>query len=193
MSGDSIIYPYCFKEYEILDNGPLRFTTKLIYNPLTIGMDTTVIETRLISLDAGNQLNKTRITYENLTQAAPIVTGLVMHTPSDEYQADATAGYIAYADVKAPENGQIYVAAIIPQIQKLQEAKASYFTEEEKGRRGGASGQVIATSSYTPGEVYTYDGGAGWNKYGFETPADWYNYIKEETQKINNPLLINVR
>lgn len=52
MSGDSIIYPYCYATQEILDNGPLRFTVKLVYNPLTVKDNSDVIETRLISLDA---------------------------------------------------------------------------------------------------------------------------------------------
>ena len=30
----TIVYPYCYKDCEILDNGPLRFTAKLVYNPL---------------------------------------------------------------------------------------------------------------------------------------------------------------
>ena len=55
MQGDAILYPYCWKEYEILENGPLRFTVKLTYNPLVVGKDT-VIETRTISLAQGSQL-----------------------------------------------------------------------------------------------------------------------------------------
>ena len=35
MAGDTIIYPYCYRTQEILDNGPLRFTVKLEFNPLT--------------------------------------------------------------------------------------------------------------------------------------------------------------
>ena len=35
LANDSIVYPYCYKDYQILDNGPLRFTVKLVYNPLT--------------------------------------------------------------------------------------------------------------------------------------------------------------
>lgn len=36
MAGDTIIYPYCYATQEILDNGPLRFTVKLVYNPLVV-------------------------------------------------------------------------------------------------------------------------------------------------------------
>ena len=46
----TIVYPYCYKDCEILDNGPLRFTAKLVYNPLVVKGDSSVIETRIISL-----------------------------------------------------------------------------------------------------------------------------------------------
>lgn len=65
MVNDTIVYPYCYKTFEVLDNGPLRFTVKLTYNPLIVNGDS-VSRTRLISLDAGSQLNKTVVTYDNL-------------------------------------------------------------------------------------------------------------------------------
>ena len=46
-----IIYPYCYKEARILDNGPLRFTVALTYHPFVFGKDSAIVEHRLISLD----------------------------------------------------------------------------------------------------------------------------------------------
>ena len=40
MVNDSIIYPWCYKNQEILDNGPLRFTVKLEFTPLTVNTAT---------------------------------------------------------------------------------------------------------------------------------------------------------
>ena len=67
VDNDSIVYPYCFKEWEVLDNGPLRFTTRLVYNPLTVASDTNVVETRVISLDRGSHLNRTTVSYSGLS------------------------------------------------------------------------------------------------------------------------------
>ncbi|MDH6534017.1 DUF4861 domain-containing protein [Parabacteroides sp. 52] len=192
MTDDSIVYPYCYKTYEILDNGPLRFTVKLVYNPLTVKENDNVIETRLLSLDAGTQLNKVVLNYENLTETTPIATGIVIHEPSDVYQADATKGYIAYADPIHPENGQIYAGAVVPQIQTLKEAKAVYFSEEEKKDRK-ANGHVLAISDYTPGNAYTYYFGGGWSKWGFATPEDWFVYMQTAAEKINNPLTVTIQ
>ena len=81
MAGDTIIYPYCYRTQEILDNGPLRFTVKLEFNPLVVRGDSNVVETRVISLDAGSYLNKTIVSYTNLKEAMPVTTGLVLREP----------------------------------------------------------------------------------------------------------------
>ena len=190
LANDSIVYPYCYKDYQILDNGPLRFTVKLVYNPLTVKENNNVIETRVISLDAGSQMNKYTITYDNLTEATPVVTGIVLHEPSEDYQADAAKGYIAYADPADPANGQIDVAAVFPE--KVNEAKAVTFSDKEKAERG-ADGHVLAYSTYNPGSSYTYYSGAGWSKWGFENSAKWFDYVQKFAQDLKQPLTVTVK
>ena len=188
-NGD-IVYPYCYKTYEILDNGPLRFTVKLKYNPLAVDESPKILETRLISLDAGSQLNKISITYNNLLKSKTIVTGIVLHEPSEDYVAEAASGYIAYADPAHPENGQTYIGAVFPA--DLNDAKAVKFSEEEKKDRK-ANGHVLAYSLCEPGSTYTYYAGGGWNKWGFNTSAEWFNYIKNYAAKVRQPLTITIQ
>lgn len=190
MHDDTIIYPYCYKTQDILDNGPLRFTVKLTYHPLTVGDNSKVIETRIISLDAGSQLNKGVITYNNLTKNTPVATGIVLHEPSDVYKADAAKGYIAYADPVDPENGQVYVGAVFPN--KVKEAKPVYFSDEEKKDRK-ANGHVLAISDYAPGSEYTYYFGGGWSKWGFRSFEEWATYIQAYAEKIKAPLKITLK
>lgn len=192
MVDGELVYPYAYKSYEILDNGPLRFTVALTYNPLTVRENENVIESRLLSLDAGSQLNKVVVDYKNLTETTPVATGLVMHEPSDVYKADAAKGFIAYADPKDPLNGQIYVGAVVPQTQPLTDAGPVYFSDEEKKDRK-ANGHVLAISDYKPGEPYTYYFGGGWSKWGFETPEDWFRYIEQYAEKVNHPLKVTMK
>ena len=49
-----LILPYCYKDYEILDNGPLHITVSVSYNPTTINGQPNVVEHRIISLDKGS-------------------------------------------------------------------------------------------------------------------------------------------
>ena len=191
----TIVYPYCYKECEILDNGPLRFTTKLVYNPLVVKGDSSVVETRVISLDKGSQLNKTMVSFDNLQETTPVVTGIVLHKQNPMgYSFDAKAGYIAYADSTenaANNNGVIYVGAVFPA--HITGAFTQLFSEKERKERAGALGHVMAVSDYEPDSEYTYYWGSGWSKYGFETEADWNSYLEEYAQKVRNPLSVTVK
>ncbi|MDR1557532.1 MAG: DUF4861 domain-containing protein [Tannerellaceae bacterium] len=189
LANDSLVYPYCYKTYEIIDNGPLRFTVRLTYSPLRVGDDPEVIETRLLSLDAGSQLNKVTLSFTGLSRETPLATGIVIHEPSHDYQTDASAGFMAYADPIDPVNGQLYAGAVF--TSGLKEAKAVYFSDKEKTERK-AAGHVLAISNYTPGTDFTYYWGAGWSKWGFPASADWFAYMREVAQKIKTPLLVTI-
>lgn len=184
-----IVYPYCYKEYEILDNGPLRFTVKLTYNPLTIGDNNNVVETRLLSLDAGSQLNKMTISFSNLKEKTALVTGIVLHDESDNYVVDSQAGYMAYADPNDEANGQTFLAAVFPET--LTKAEATYFEEAEASERG-ASGHLLAYYDYAPDTQYTYYFGAGWSKWGFSNQSEWFDYVKGKAKMLKEPLVVSV-
>ena len=190
----TIVYPYCYKDCEVLDNGPLRFTTRLVYHPLVVKGDSSVVETRVISLDKGSQLNKTVVSFDNLQETTPVVTGIVLHKQNPMgYSFDAHAGYIAYADSTentTRNNGVIYVGAVFPAT--VNGTFARLFPEKEQQERGGALGHVLAVSDYEPGSEYTYYWGSGWSKYGFEADTDWTKYLEEYAQKVRNPLSVTI-
>lgn len=191
MAGDTIIYPYCYRTQEILDNGPLRFTAKLEFTPLVVRGDSNVIETRVISLDAGSYLNKTVISYTNLRQAMPVTTGIVLREPDGTVTADAANGYITYVDPttdRSGANGKIFIGAAFPALVK--DAKVVLFSEKEKKERGGADGHVLAISEYESGSEYTYYWGSAWNKAAIKTVDAWNEYMAEYAQKLRVPLAV---
>lgn len=125
-----------------------------------------MIETRIISLDKGSQLNKTVVSFDNLQEITPVVTGIVLHKQNPMgYSFDADAGYIAYADSTenaANNNGVIYIGAVFPATVKG--AFAQVFSEKERKERGDALGHVLAVNDYEPGAEYIYYwGSAGAN------------------------------
>lgn len=191
MAGDTIIYPCCYRTQEILDNGPLRFTVKLEFNPLVVRGDSNVVETRVISLDAGSYLNKTVVSYTNLKEAMPVTTGLVLREPDGAVVADAANGYITYVDPttdRSGANGKIFVGAAFPA--QVKEAKVVLLSEKEKKDRGGADGHVLAISEYEPGSEYTYYWGSAWDKAAIKTPDAWNKYMAEYAQKLRTPLAV---
>ena len=191
MVNDSIIYPWCYKNQEILDNGPLRFTVKLEFTPLTVKGDSTVVETRLITLDAGSHLNRTAVSYSNLKETLPIVAGIVLHEPDGAVVADAANGYITYVDpTSSTDNGKIFMGAAVPTVVK--DAKTVLFSEQEKKERNNADGHVLAVSDYEPGSEYVYYWGFAWDKADIKTADAWNRYMADFAQKVRNPLTIKV-
>ena len=191
MVSDTIIYPWCYKNQEILDNGPLRFTVKLEFTPLTVKGDSTVVETRLITLDAGSHLNKTVVSYSNLKETLPIVAGIVLHEPDGAVVADAANGYITYVDpTTGPDNGKIFMGAAVPAVVK--DAKTVLFSEKEKKERNNADGHVLAVSDYEPGSEYVYYWGFAWDKADIKTADAWNRYMADFAQKVRNPLTVKV-
>lgn len=194
---DEIVYPYCYVgEPEILENGPLRFTVKLTYGPTAIKGDSSVVETRIISLDKGSQMNKTVITYNGLTAPSPVAAGIVIHPENPEaYVLNADDGYVTYTDLTDNihnDNGEIYLGVVFPE--EMKEATTVLFSEEEsKTLRGGAIGHVLAVTEYQPNTEFTYYWGSGWNKYNFTDAATWNNYVAEFALKVRNPLNIQVK
>lgn len=188
---DSVIaYPYCYNSYEILDNGPLRFTVKMEFNPLTIDGDTTVVETRVIQLDKGSHLNKTTVSYTSLKKEYPIGVGLVVHeaTP-DKYYMNAEGGYISYADPTTnpnADNGTVYVGAVFPN--QLEVAKFQSFEKPV----AGAVGHVMGINTYQPGDEFEYYWGSAWSKCGFDDEK-WNSYLGEYAMKVRNPLTVTVK
>ena len=191
MVNDTIIYPWCYKNQEILDNGPLRFTVKLEFTPLTVKGDSTVVETRLITLDAGSHLNKTVVSYSNLKETLPIVAGIVLHEPDGAVVADAANGYITYVDpTTGPDNGKIFMGAAVPAVVK--DAKTVLFSEKEKKERNNADCHVLAVSDYEPGSEYVYYWGFAWDKADIKTADAWNRYMADFAQKVRNPLTVKV-
>ncbi len=189
MVNDTIVYPWCYKNQEILDNGPLRFTVKLEFTPLTVKGDSTIIETRLITLDAGSHLNRTAISYSNLNETLPIATGIVLHEPDGAVVANAAEGYITYVDpTNGTDNGKIFMGAAVPTVVK--DAKTVLFSEQEKKQRNNADGHVLIISDYEPGSEYVYYWGFAWDKADIKTADAWNQYMAGFAQKVRNPLSV---
>lgn len=187
----NIIYPYCFAEYEVLDNGPLRFTASLSYNPLSVNGDSAVVEYRTISLDRGSYLNKTDVRYSGLTKPADVVAGIVIHKQNpDAYVLDNERHIMAYADsTEHPSevNGVIYIGTVVP------DSNARGIYQPLEPDRGSAIGHVLSVSPYKVDDVYTYYWGSGWSNGDMPDFDTWQNYLNEFASRIEAPLQITLK
>ena len=191
MVDDAIVYPWCYKDYEILDNGPLRFTLKLEFHPLKVKEDTTVVETRIITLDIGSHLNRTVVSYSSLQESLPVVTGIVLHDTIGAVVTDAKNGYMTYVDpTTGPGQGKIFMGAAFPE--DIIDAKVVLFPEEEKRSRNNAYGHVLSVSEYEPNGEYVYYWGFAWDQADIQTPEAWNEYMKDFAQKVRTPLKVRI-
>lgn len=168
----TIIYPYCWSEYRILDNGPWRFTVELRYTPTEINGES-VTEVRTITLDYGTYLNKTAIRFEGLKEKREIVAGIVIHSSNPNGYYFDKQGVITVEDsTQSRGNGAIYVGLI-----KSEGFENCHFEPYKRG--GEIAGHILGTGAIAPNEEYIYYWGAGWSKNGI-TKEMWHKYITDE-------------
>lgn len=196
VAGDSLVYPWCWTEYEILESGPVRFKARFSYSPVVIdGKE--VIEQRTITLDRGSHLNKVEVEFAGLEKDYPIAAGVVVHPENPEayrFASDSCGGYVAYSDLgdrNVGQNGEIYVGAVF--TGELQEIGFKPFSADEIKCRNGALGHVLAVGTYSPGQKYTYYFGSGWSKGGIKDSDNWEGYLKEFLKKQTFPSTIKIK
>ena len=190
LNGEEIVYPWCYKTCEILDNGPLRFTARLIFNP-TEYKGKEITESRVITLDAGSHMNRTSITYQNLNEESPIVTGIVLHNMSEAIAKDTNKGYITYQDpTTGPDQGQLFLGHTFPK--GIKDTRITYFSEEEMKTRNNAKGHVLAESTYVPNSEFVYYWGFGWDRSDIKDFTTWNTYVEAFSEKIKSPLTVTL-
>lgn len=186
----SICYPVAYQECDILDNGPLRVTAKITCYPATVGTDSDVVETRLITLDRGDWLNRTTVSYEGLSKSYPITTGIVVHKQNKRaYAIDPDKRHMAYVDLTdnpANGNGAIFIGIVNPQLPD----SISYVAFEKEVADG--IGQVQTFATYNPGDTYTYYWGAGWSKGGVRGMDAWRRQLSDLHSRLATPLEVTV-
>ena len=189
MDGNTLIYPYCYKEYEILDNGPLRFTAALTYHPAKVKKDENVVEHRIMSLDKGSNFNKITVWYEGLTKPCDFASGVVIHS-EDKESVVLGSNYVHYADPTdnpAKHNFQVYVAALFPYGDV--KTKMLKYDTPNKGIEGHALGILKKLEN---NQKYTYYAGSAWSKADVRTQREWQVRIDSFLNAIAMPLEVTI-
>ena len=190
MVGKNQVLPYSYKDYRILDNGPLRFTVELTYNPSTVGDMQNVVEHRIISLDKGSNFNKMTVWYDGLTTPTDFATGFPIHEEDTETKTFAK-DYVSYADPTdniEVNNSQVYVGVLFPE--GIDHTYYQLFDKKHDGATGHALGLKRGLKN---GEKYSYYFGAAWSKYDVRSYAEWQIRIKDYLDALKNPLQVEIK
>ena len=190
MVGKNQVLPYCYKDYRILDNGPLRFTVELTYSPSTVGDMKNVVEHRIISLDKGSNFNKMTVWYDGLTTPTDFATGFPIHEEDTETKTFAK-DYVSYADPTdnvEVNNSQVYVGVLFPE--GIDHTYYQLFDKKHDGATGHALGLKRGLKNQ---EKYSYYFGAAWSKYDVRSYAEWQIRIKDYLDALKIPLQVEVK
>lgn len=197
----SLFMPQCYKSFEILDNGPLRFTVKLVY-PEQIFNGEKVTETRVISLDEGSRFNRVSVSYSGLTTPAKMAAGTVVHkSSSSAYVLSSEGGYLGYEDLGdasvysescreelSTQMGKIYIGLLFP--------STDITTSFKYGENGIAIGHILATTTLHPSTSFTYYFGSGWslnNETSFLSLQDWEQFLSQSAIEVKNKIKVTVK
>lgn len=162
-----------------LDNGPLRTTFRLTYAPIEMA-GKSVTETKVISLDAGSQLNKIEEEYEWQGNRMDVAIGIAMHGNNGLKLIDTAHHVMGLWEVLGnKKNGMVGLGAVIPKKKQVAMKVSMH--------------HLLAITEYEKGQPFVYYQGAGWEKSGcFPDVQTWFNYLKSFSQKLEIPLEIKV-
>lgn len=180
---DRLLFPYCYRRYRILDNGPLRFTLELTFEPKTVGGDVGVTEHRVISLDRGSNFNRCELWYEGLTQPMPLAAGVVVHT-ADTQSLTLTQHAVLYADpTDRPDKlgCRVYVGVLFPGTVVKTSLMASHEADD-------IAGNAVGIATYRPQSHFVYYFGSAWSSADVRTFAAWQLRAQETLEAITRPL-----
>lgn len=189
MDGNNIIFPYCYKDYQILDNGPLRFTVSLTYHP-TDYQGQKLTEHRLLSLDKGSNFNRQTVWYDGAKKNIDIASGCVIHN-EDTQSAVIGKNFVQYADPTdnpQGQNFQIYVGVFFPN------GATETRQIENEGHQNGIFGHALCIKrNIRPGEKLTYYWGSAWSKFDCRTQDEWQLRIDNFQKALKQPLAVTVK
>ncbi|TLV01522.1 DUF4861 family protein [Dyadobacter luticola] len=176
---DSIQFIHNYRSYEILDNGPLRATFRVNFDPHTFN-GTTVHEERTVSLDAGSQLSKVQVRMQHsFKNKLPVVVGITLRAEKSSLLLDETAGVLGYWEPRHGDDGTLGIGCVFPTLPR------SMFEKYAHG---------LARLDVASGETLTYYTGGAWDKAGrISSSGAWFDYLKMFAQQVKSPIAIKVK
>ena len=190
MVGDSLVMPYCFERYEVLDEGPLRFTVRLEQSPRMV-CGVRVVENRLITLDKGSNFCKMEVWYVGITslskqlalnnpaKTVTFCSGVVLQ-PEDRESYVLGKNYVAYTDPTDQPNvhqAPLYVAVLFP--------NGNVTTRRQDNH-------VLGIVNDYDRKPYTYYFGSAWAKYDVRTEEEWTARIQWFLRQLEQPVVVRI-
>ena len=173
---DSIYYSKNFRRYKVLDNGPLRSTFQLYYDAWNVD-GKSVTESKIISLDAGSQLNRmeTEYTFTDKKEL-PVAIGIVEHKGNGTMLLDEKNGIMGYWEPQHGKDGTLGIGSVL---------------EEPVVNMKVTDNHLLTIVNVKSKKPFIYYTGAAWDKAGsIVDQGEWFKYLKNFKEKIERPVIV---
>lgn len=174
----AVVQPGVFASQRTLMNGPIRVSFELTYLWMIAGKPLT--EREVITLDAGQYLNRIAVTFEGPFpgDTLTLACGLVKRANTTPAM-NASLGRLTLWGLTTSDtvNGSLGTAVLVP-------SRAFRGFAEDKQ-------QYLLLAKTWIGTVLTYYAGAGWSREGtFHSSDEWNSYVDRRARALRAPLVL---
>jgi len=181
---DTIFYSKYYREYKILDNGPLRTSFQLSFESWNVSKKKVNVS-KIISIDAGSQLSRMENVYTfDDNKPLPVVIGIRKRIDPGVVSLNEQEGILGYWEPTHPEDGTTGVGVVLEHSKNemLVRKTANDYT------------QLLAKTEAKSNEPIVYYSGAAWDKAGeIKNSKQWFDYLNSFAQNLKYPLIISVK
>lgn len=165
-----------FVAYETLENGPLRTSFELYYDPWDTG-EAVVSETKKISLDKGSNLTRYELVFD---QDVEIVAGLSLDENSRSEWADEDSG--VFSSWRQQDDSELGLAIV---------ADPKYISGHEALLSDVKDQSHLYVRLTSIDKTIVYYAGFGWKKSGqFGSSEEWIDYLRDFARQLQSPIRI---
>lgn len=188
MLGDSLVYTTAYRNYRIVDNGPLRLTIEFDIDTVMYG-NTPVAERRTVTLDRDAYFNRVSSEFRGIDKPVPVAAGIVVHCDNPAGTAtDSEGRFVCVTDLTdkpTAGNGEIYIGLFM-------DGAVEYGYVPLDSPVANACGHMLMKSEAKPGEPFVYYFGSGWSKHSVKDEQEWLNITRQSAEAMLHPLKVKL-
>jgi hypothetical protein len=172
--------PTNFVDSRVLTNGPIRVMFELVYEPFDVN-GVKVAQVLRVSLDAGSQLNRFRVTYQAVGGSESLALAVGFKKVKEEQKEfNQARGWLTIWEPVEKNLGMQGLAVVVDPsaVDKVDEDKLNHLV-------------ILKPGVSTP---ITYWAGFAWDRAGQITSAEsWKAYIDQFVERLRSPIDISIK
>jgi hypothetical protein len=175
---DSIWYAKNYRQWKVMDNGPLRSTFQLSFDEWDVaGRMVKMVKT--VSLDAGSQMSRIEVNYSYPNNdSLPVVVGIIKRKELGTILLDEQNGIMGYWEPLHGKDGTTGTGTVF--LQPVVKMKVNHE-------------HLLAHFTAVKEAPFVYYTGAAWDKADTITNAqNWFGYLQLFQQQLQLPLQVKL-